>query len=88
MCDITLVVETFDNTSVYTPTTSRIAALVIIDILSTAVALRRDEQHSKRLGRMKRQLNTVRSADVEPGGDGDDRPVLGRETSDTDYGVR
>ena len=88
LCDITLVVETFDNTSVYTPTTSRIAALVIIDILSTAVALRRDEQHSKRLGRMKRQLNAVRSADVEPGGDDDDRPVLGRETTDMDYGIR
>jgi RpiR family carbohydrate utilization transcriptional regulator len=60
-CDVTLLVETLDNTSVYTPTTSRIAALVMIDILSTAVALRRDDSHSRRLQEMKRQLNASRS---------------------------
>jgi RpiR family carbohydrate utilization transcriptional regulator len=60
-CDVTLVVETLDNTNVYTPTTSRIAALVMIDILSTAVALRRDQSHSLRLQEMKRQLNVARS---------------------------
>jgi RpiR family carbohydrate utilization transcriptional regulator len=61
LCDVTLLVETLDNTNVYTPTTSRIAALVTIDILSTAVALRRDEAHSRRLQEMKRQLNQARS---------------------------
>jgi len=60
-CDVTLLVETLDNTNVYTPTTSRIAALVTIDILSTAVALRRDDSHSRRLQEMKRQLNASRS---------------------------
>jgi RpiR family carbohydrate utilization transcriptional regulator len=58
---VTLLVETLDNTNVYTPTTSRIAALVMIDILSTAVALRRDASHSLRLQAMKRQLNVARS---------------------------
>jgi RpiR family transcriptional regulator, carbohydrate utilization regulator len=61
LCDVTLLVETLDNTSVYTPTTSRIAALVMIDILSTAVALGRDEKHNARLQQMKRRLNKVRS---------------------------
>jgi RpiR family carbohydrate utilization transcriptional regulator len=60
-CDVTLLVETLDNTNVYTPTTSRIAALVMIDILSTAVALGRDDAHSLRLQEMKRQLNMARS---------------------------
>ncbi len=67
LCDVVLLIETFDNTSVYTPTTSRIAALVVVDVLSTAVALRRDEPHDDRLRRMKRQLNAVRSG--EAGGD-------------------
>src|SRR5262249_45048430 len=60
-CDVTLLVETLDNTNVYTPTTSRIAALVMIDILSTAVALRRDDAHGRRLQEMKRQLNQARA---------------------------
>jgi RpiR family carbohydrate utilization transcriptional regulator len=61
LCDVALLVETLDNTNVYTPTTSRIAALVMIDILSTAVALGRDEAHNTRLQQMKRRLNKVRS---------------------------
>lgn len=65
VCDVTLVVETLDNTNVYTPTTSRIAALVLIDILSTAVALRREREHMGRLDRMKQRLNAFRSADAE-----------------------
>ena len=65
VCDVVLLLKTFDNTGVYTPTTSRIAALVVVGILSTAVALRRDEPHDDRLRRMKRQLNAVRSAERE-----------------------
>ena len=64
VCDVTLIVETLDNTNVYTPTTSRIAALVLIDILSTAVALRRERGHMGRLDRMKRRLNAFRSGDA------------------------
>jgi len=60
-CDVALVVETLDNTNIYTPTTSRIAALVVIDILSTAVALRRDPAHIERLKAMKQRLNRARA---------------------------
>jgi len=67
VCDVTLVVETLDNTNVYTPTTSRIAALTLIDILSTAVALRREREHMGRLDRMKQRLNAFRSGDAEEG---------------------
>ncbi|MGN8116808.1 transcriptional regulator HexR [Labrys sp. 22185] len=59
-CDVALLVETLDNTNIYTPTTSRIAALVVIDVLSTAVALRRDEAHVRRFQAMKRKLAEYR----------------------------
>ena len=59
-CDVALVVETLDNTNIYTPTISRIAALAVIDVLSTAVALRRDESHMRRFQMMKRRLNELR----------------------------
>ncbi len=36
------------------------AALVVVDVLSTAVALRRDEAHGQRFRRMKRRLNELR----------------------------
>jgi RpiR family carbohydrate utilization transcriptional regulator len=62
-CDIALVVETLENTNVYTPTISRIAALVVVDILSTAVALRRNDGDAARFNLMKRHLNSLRIAD-------------------------
>ena len=63
LCHIPLIVETLDNTNVYTPTTSRIAALVVIDVLSTAVALRRDTQYMQELQAMKGRLNEFRSGE-------------------------
>ena len=69
LCDVALLVETLDNTNVYTPTTSRIAALVVIDILSTAVALGREDAHSARLQEMKRRLNKIRALDPDADGD-------------------
>ncbi|KQT42969.1 RpiR family transcriptional regulator [Aureimonas sp. Leaf454] len=62
-CDVAIVVETLENTDVYTPTISRIAALVVIDILSTAVALRRGDGEADRFGMMKRHLNSLRLAE-------------------------
>ena len=59
-CDVTLVVETLENTNMYTPTISRIAALVVIDILSTAVAMRRPMEDRQRVQKMKRQLSDMR----------------------------
>lgn len=59
-CNVALVMETLENTNVFTPTISRIGALVLIDVLSTAVALRRGETHSQDLVRMKSELQQLR----------------------------
>ena len=55
-CDVALVVETLENTDLFTPTVSRLSHLVVIDILSTAVSLRRDEAHHQRITQMKARL--------------------------------
>jgi RpiR family transcriptional regulator, carbohydrate utilization regulator len=59
-CDVAVIVETLDNTNLFTPTISRIGALVVIDVLSTAVALRRDPAHQERFAQMKRRLSELR----------------------------
>lgn len=59
-CDIVLMVETLENTNIYTPTISRIAALTVIDILSTSVALSRGDEHVEIFTRMKRNLRYLR----------------------------
>ncbi|WP_210528812.1 SIS domain-containing protein [Rubellimicrobium arenae] len=58
--DVVINIETLDNTDVFTPTTSRIAALVTADILSTLVARRLGKAHNQRLVRMKRFLSQMR----------------------------
>jgi len=58
--EVVLMVETLENTNLYTPTISRIAALVVVDILSTAVVLRLGMAHNERLVRMKRLLSQMR----------------------------
>jgi RpiR family transcriptional regulator, carbohydrate utilization regulator len=62
-CDIVILVETLENTNIYTPTISRIAALAVIDTLSTAVALRRGPDHIERFTEMKRQLRHLRTTE-------------------------
>ncbi|RKN39484.1 SIS domain-containing protein [Streptomyces hoynatensis] len=66
LADITLKAVTFEDTDVYTPSTSRLAGLVVIDILATGVALRRSSEHRERVRRMKSQLAVMRH---EAGGD-------------------
>ncbi len=61
LCDLLLVIETLENTDIYTPTISRLAALVIIDILSVGVAMRRGSDHQQRLATMKKRLSSMRS---------------------------
>jgi RpiR family carbohydrate utilization transcriptional regulator len=61
VCDVAILIETLDNTNVYTPTTSRIATLVVVDILSTSVALRRDPLHQQRISTMKQRLKDFRT---------------------------
>lgn len=58
--DILINIETLDNTDLFTPTTSRIAALVAVDIISTLVARRLGRVQNQRLVRMKRYLSQVR----------------------------
>ena len=62
--DIVINVETLDNTDLFTPTTSRIAALVAVDILSTLVARRLGRAHNQRLVRMKRYLSQRRKNEL------------------------
>lgn len=62
--DILLNVETLDNTDIFTPTTSRIAALVVVDILSTLVARRLGRAQNQRLIRMKRYLAQMRKNEI------------------------
>jgi len=61
-CDVALVVETLENTDLFTPTVSRLSHLVVIDILATAVSLRRDETHHQRITRMKTRLALLRGS--------------------------
>lgn len=56
IADVPLLVETHENTDMFTPTISRIAALVLIDILSTGVALVRSDEHLRRVQDMKAAL--------------------------------
>ena len=56
LADIAIIVETLENTDFYTPTISRLAHLVIIDILATAVVVRRGPDKIEKLRRMKAQL--------------------------------
>ncbi len=59
-CDILLPVKTFENTDLYTPTVSRLAGLVIIDVLATAVSVHRGERHAADLVQMKADLARFR----------------------------
>jgi RpiR family carbohydrate utilization transcriptional regulator len=61
-CDVALIVATLENTDLHTPTVSRLSHLVVIDVLSTAVSLRRDSAHHARIARMKSRLSRLRAA--------------------------
>lgn len=62
-CDIPLIVKTIEDTDVHTPTVSRLAGLVVIDVLATAVALRRGSHHMEKLSAMKEGLTHFRRND-------------------------
>jgi len=59
-CDIVLAVETPEDTDLYTPMTSRIAHLMIIDVLVTAVALKRGPHYSKHLSKIRESFKETR----------------------------
>lgn len=54
---------TFEDTDVFTPTTSRLAALAIVDILATGVAMRQPPSRMTQLREMKAGLSRLRSGD-------------------------
>jgi RpiR family carbohydrate utilization transcriptional regulator len=71
IADIALIVRSFEDTNVYTPATSRIAGLVVVDVLATSVALRRPPSHNEAIQRMKTELAKMRhSIEPEQGGEG------------------
>ncbi|WP_341720619.1 SIS domain-containing protein [Micromonospora sp. FIMYZ51] len=61
LSSIALVVESLDNTDVYTPTISRLAQLVVIDALATMVLLHRGESALADIRTMKTRLSRMRS---------------------------
>jgi DNA-binding MurR/RpiR family transcriptional regulator len=63
--DVPLVVETLENTDVYTPTISRLAQLAVVDILATAVTLRQDAAYIEGLRRMKTGLTAMRTRNYD-----------------------
>jgi RpiR family carbohydrate utilization transcriptional regulator len=58
--DTTLLVSTMDDTDVYTPSTSRLAALAIVDILAVCVAVNQSPERIADLERMKSRLSDMR----------------------------
>lgn len=64
-CDIAIVAETLENTDLFTPTVSRLSAMIVVDILSTAVSLGRSGLEQDRIAEMKRRLYEVRSGRAE-----------------------
>ncbi|WP_297747392.1 SIS domain-containing protein [uncultured Tessaracoccus sp.] len=59
-CDIVLISKTYEDTQLFTPMVSRLAGLVMIDVLATAVAAKRGSDHLDRLRAMKRHLADFR----------------------------
>jgi len=64
-CDIAIVAETLENTDLFTPTVSRLSAMIVMDILSTTVSLGRNQLEQDRIAEMKRLLFEVRSGRME-----------------------
>ncbi|UOR02511.1 SIS domain-containing protein [Leucobacter allii] len=64
--DVAIVTATLEDTDVYTPTISRIAALVVIDILATTTAMKGEHVDLARLRGMKQKLAAFRST-LDPG---------------------
>jgi len=60
-CDLVLGVEGSEDTELYTPMTSRIAQLVLIDVLATSLALRKGPEFSNHLRALKQSLVNTRS---------------------------
>lgn len=60
VADMEIRVRTFEDTDYYTPTVSRLAALVVVDIVATATAMRRGKANLEQVRVMKEQLAEMR----------------------------
>jgi RpiR family carbohydrate utilization transcriptional regulator len=60
VADLQLLVRTFEDTDYYTPTVSRLAALVVVDILATGAAMRRGADTLEQVRLMKCRLAEMR----------------------------
>jgi len=65
LADVVIQVNTFEDTDLYTPSVSRLAGLVVIDVLSTGVSIRRGNSAAHRIQAMKEELALMRGE--EPG---------------------
>lgn len=63
---VPLVVETLENTNLFTPTISRIAQLAVIDVLATGVLMRQPGDEVDRVRRMKSQVASMRTGRLDP----------------------
>ena len=63
--DVPIVVETLENTNLFTPTISRIAQLAVIDVLATGVLLRQPSEEVDRVRRMKKQVAAMRTGHLD-----------------------
>ena len=85
--DVPILVETFENTDFYTPTTSRLAHLAVIDVLATVVAMNRPEEEKTHVREAKARLAVARTvqslAAGELGGPGAVRGRSAHEPSST-----
>ena len=61
-CDLVLPVNSAEDTDVYTPMTSRLGQLAVIDVLTTALATRQGEEFTAHLQRVKGALAATREA--------------------------
>lgn len=62
--DVVLIAETLEDTNIFTPTTSRLAALLMIDILSTSVSMQRGAAHLQDIQDMKKRLAEQRTSGI------------------------
>ncbi|MGV9194144.1 SIS domain-containing protein [Microbacterium sp. MC2] len=72
LASVPLIARTFEDTDIYTPSTSRLAGLVVIDVLATGVALRRSPAHTEAIRRMKSELAAMRAGGNAETGDASD----------------
>lgn len=66
LADVDIRISTFEDTDFFTPSVSRLAGLVVIDVLATAVALRRPAPRRLQVQRMKERLAAFRNPERSP----------------------